>query len=86
MDEGIEFSDESVEDQSVKEMEYREAMSILSTIPYEKRAAFILKYYYGYSYDEISTILKCPVGTVRSRLHYCAIYIRDEMKRRGFVR
>lgn len=86
LDEEIEFPGESVEDKSIKEMEYKEAMSILSAIPYEKRAAFILKYYYGYSYDEISIILKCPVGTVRSRLHYCAIYMRNEMKRRGFVR
>lgn len=86
LDDDTEFPGESVEDQSIKKMEYREAMSILSAIPYEKKAAFILKYYYGYSYDEVSAILKCPVGTVRSRLHYCAIYMRDEMKRRGFVR
>ncbi|HEY9062925.1 MAG TPA: sigma-70 family RNA polymerase sigma factor [Pseudobacteroides sp.] len=42
----------------------------LAGIPAEMRQAFILKHYYNYSYEEISTILHCPVGTVRSRIHY----------------
>ncbi|MDP4180598.1 MAG: sigma-70 family RNA polymerase sigma factor [Bacillota bacterium] len=52
----------------------REKLAILknalSIIPEEMRQAFILKHYYNYSYEEIALILKCPVGTVRSRIHY----------------
>lgn len=49
---------------------------LLSELPYEKRMVFILKNYYDYSYEEIGEILKCPIGTVRSRLHYCIEKLR----------
>ena len=42
-----------------------------------KRMVFILKNYYHYSYEEISSILNCPIGTVRSRLHYCIKKLRS---------
>ena len=44
---------------------------VLMDIPAEKRDVFILKHFYDYSYEDIAKILKCPLGTVRSRLHYC---------------
>lgn len=53
---------------------------ILSGLQVEMRKAFVLKHYYNYSYEEISKILHCPVGTVRSRIHYCIKKIRAEME------
>ncbi len=53
---------------------------LLLQLPEEKRMVLVLKHYYGYSYKEISKIMKCPIGTVRSRLHYCIDHIRLEMK------
>lgn len=50
---------------------------LLSQMPDEKRMVFILKHFYNYSYEEIAKILKCPVGTVRSRLHYCITKLKD---------
>lgn len=47
-----------------------EVLKILKAMSNDKRSVFILKHYYGYSYEEISDILNCPIGTVRSRLHY----------------
>ncbi|MEN8906181.1 MAG: RNA polymerase sigma factor SigY [Clostridiales bacterium] len=52
----------------------------LLLLPYEKRKVFILKHYYSYSYEEISNILNCPLGTVRSRLHYCIKKLREVME------
>lgn len=44
-------------------------LAYLSTLKPKQSMPFILKHYHGYSYEEISQILSCPVGTVRSRIH-----------------
>jgi RNA polymerase sigma-70 factor (ECF subfamily) len=43
--------------------------SALGRLPDEFRAAVVLADIEGLSYDEIAAALRCPVGTVRSRLH-----------------
>lgn len=60
----------SSEEEALLRLQLEEVLKCLKELPYEKRAVFILKHYYNYSYEEISKILKCPIGTVRSRLHY----------------
>lgn len=40
----------------------------LDELPEELRTALSLREFHGYSYDEIARIMKCPVGTVRSRI------------------
>ena len=71
-------SDFSVENEFIKKEELEEVLKILKDMPFEKRSSFILKHYYGYSLEEISEIMNCPKGTVRSRIHYT---IKDVMKR-----
>lgn len=73
-----EVSPTLIEDEVLTKMKYEEVMHILKELPYEKRTVFILKHYYNYKYEEIATILNCPVGTVRSRLHNC---IKDILKK-----
>lgn len=70
----------NTEDSVINMLEYRAVMKILMGMPYEKRAVFILKNYYGYKYEEIATILKCPLGTVRSRLHNCIKYLFEALE------
>lgn len=41
----------------------------LSQLPEDMRTVLWLREVEGYSYEELATILKIPVGTVRSRLH-----------------
>jgi RNA polymerase sigma-70 factor (ECF subfamily) len=41
----------------------------LDALPQEFRSVVVLSDMEGMSYEEISITLKCPVGTVRSRLH-----------------
>lgn len=56
--EGIAMSDELA----------RVIQSGLDELPEELRTALSLREFHGYSYDEIAKIMKCPVGTVRSRI------------------
>jgi len=85
IEESLESPGGSLENLAISKIEYKEIMEIILSLPYEKRAVFILKHYQGYKYDEISEILNCPIGTVRSRLHYCIKYIISEMERKGLI-
>lgn len=84
-DETIETKELGPEESLITNIEYLAVKEILFTLPYEKRVVFILKHYYGYKYEEIAEILKCPVGTVRSRLHNSIKYIISEMDRRRLI-
>lgn len=57
-----------------------EAMQILSE---EQRLTILLKHYYGYSLEDISTLFKIPIGTVKSRLHKGLSKLREEMDDEG---
>ncbi|NLM96869.1 MAG: sigma-70 family RNA polymerase sigma factor [Halanaerobiaceae bacterium] len=62
-----------------------ELQKIMFELPFEKRAVVVLKHFYDFSYREIADILNCPVGTVRSRLHYSLDYIKDRLKKGGWL-
>lgn len=85
IDDDIVSSAMSVEEISLNNIQYSAVLNILSKMPYEKKAVFVLKHYYGYKYEEIAAILGCPIGTVRSGLHYCIKYIKDELERRKLL-
>ncbi|MCB2356804.1 RNA polymerase sigma factor SigY [Clostridium estertheticum] len=74
-----------LEDIVIQNYEYKEIMKIILALPYEKRVVFILKHYYGYKYVEISEIINCPIGTVRSRLHNAVKYIINEIERKEII-
>ena len=42
----------------------------LDELPSEQREALVLRFLEGLSYEEISQIVSCPTGTVRSRIYY----------------
>jgi len=85
IDEFMPSKEMSPEELTISKLQYKDIIEILKAIPYEKRAVFILKHYYGYKYEEIAKILDCPVGTVRSRLHNTIKYIIHELERRKLV-
>jgi RNA polymerase sigma factor (sigma-70 family) len=45
-----------------------DVMAALEKLPDKQRAAVVLKYWLGYTETEIAKVLRCPVGTVKSRL------------------
>lgn len=73
-------SHQLLEDDFIIKDQFIKVMKILKTMKDQQRMPFILCHYYGYKYDEISVILKCPVGTVRSRIHNTIKKIQTEMK------
>lgn len=85
IDEIMEDSGQGPEETAMNRLEYKEVMKILLGLSYEKRSAFILKHYYGYSYDEIAKILDCPIGTVRSRIHNTIKQIISELEKKELI-
>lgn len=55
----------------------REAIDSLS---FKHRAVVILYYLQGFSVAEIAYVLDCPVGTVKSRLHYACKRLRKHLE------
>ncbi len=51
--------------------EWREGLwGSVGQLPPTQRYAVVLRYSEGLSYDEISEVLGCPIGTVKSRIHH----------------
>ncbi len=48
----------------------------LDSLGFDQRAVLVLFYLGGFSIEEIAYILDCPVGTVKSRLHYGRVRLR----------
>ncbi len=58
--------------------ELREAVDqALQRLSLNHRQVIALFYLGGFSLEEIAHILDCPVGTVKSRLHYARLRLRD---------
>lgn len=66
-------------DKILEKMQIQQLLLELNKMPYEKRISFILKHYYGYSYEEISNILGCSEGTVKSRIFYTIKKLRQSL-------
>lgn len=60
----------------------RTLWAAVQSLPAKQRAAIVLRYYHDLSYEEIATVLDCPIGTVRSRLHTAHARLRETLKER----
>lgn len=65
---------------ALRQQEWPEALDALGELSYDVRVPILLKYYYGYAYDEIAGWMDIPVGTVKSRLHNGLKQLRKELK------
>jgi RNA polymerase sigma-70 factor (ECF subfamily) len=52
-------------------------------LPIKKRQALVLRFEFDCSYEEIASVLHCPVGTVRSRIHGAIDELRLRMAMGG---
>lgn len=55
-------------------------MDVLAQLPEESRFPLILKHYYGYSLEEIASLMSIPLGTVKSRIHNAVKTVRKELE------
>ncbi len=53
----------------------------LKELPPEYREVLMLRFLEQMSYQQISQVLNCKLGTVRSRLHYAKIALRKEVEK-----
>ncbi|MDD5626587.1 MAG: sigma-70 family RNA polymerase sigma factor [Patescibacteria group bacterium] len=74
--EGELINEKTPEDEVLYDMFYDEVSSVIKALPEYCREAIILSLY-GHTYKETAEILKCPVGTVMSRLHRGRQLLRD---------
>jgi RNA polymerase sigma-70 factor (ECF subfamily) len=51
----------------------------VASLSFKQRSAVVLFYLQGLSLQEIAYILDCPVGTVKSRLHYACKALRKKL-------
>jgi RNA polymerase sigma-70 factor, ECF subfamily len=75
---GQELSSEGFEESSVTGGSIAQAISRLGE---DYRAALVLRDVEGYAYEEIAEILRCPIGTVRSRINRA----REQMRKMLFA-
>jgi len=53
----------------------------IASLSFEHRVVIVLFYLDGFSLNEIAYILDCPMGTVKSRLHYARRSLRRKLGR-----
>ena len=54
--------------------------SALTRLSPEKKEAIILRFFEEMTYQDISDIMGCSIGTIRSRIHYAKQELRRKMK------
>jgi RNA polymerase sigma-70 factor, ECF subfamily len=72
--------DASQADASAAVADREELERAFRTLTTEQRAAIVLQYYRDLPLNEIAEILRVPVGTVRSRLHYAKRALRSAIE------
>jgi len=60
-------------------VEQIENAMLLQSIQPQERAIFQLRYFDGYSSEEISQMMNLPPGTIRSKLSRCRKYLKQSL-------
>ena len=61
----------------------QQVRKMVASLPEKMREVVVLRYYNDKNEQEIAEILDCPLGTVKSRLHRAAIFLRQKMTGAG---
>jgi RNA polymerase sigma-70 factor (ECF subfamily) len=52
----------------------------VNSLPLKQKTVIILHYFENYSCEEIAEVLKCSVGTVKSRLFYARMELKEKLR------
>ncbi|MBL8058054.1 MAG: RNA polymerase sigma factor [Anaerolineales bacterium] len=70
---------------AAEQRDAHEAMQrAIDALPFNQRVVVVLHYLNDLSLQEIAEILKCPVGTVKSRLYYARETLRQKLEGSAF--
>ena len=65
---------------SVEEMETQALLyEAINRLEFKQRTTLVLFYLQDFSLAEIAEVMECPIGTVKSRLHYARTNLRREL-------
>jgi RNA polymerase sigma-70 factor (ECF subfamily) len=70
---------ESIEDLVSRRDMSRLVARAMAALPEEQRTAIILKEYHGLTFQEIATLIDCPLSTVKTRLYQGLSVLRREL-------
>jgi RNA polymerase sigma-70 factor (ECF subfamily) len=76
--EGIDVAEDGEEDFSAEDAEQVHAG--LGQLAPEHREVLLLRFFEGMGYEDIVRVIGCPLGTVRSRIHYAKRALRRVME------
>lgn len=76
----LEAEDSSSEDELERKELAERIEKEIASLPAELREVIILRDIQGFSYEEISFLLRCPMGTVKSRLFNARRILRERLR------
>ena len=84
-DTGMELPDESMRPDKVAESSLVDVQiqDAIASLPDNYRQVILLRDVEGMSYQEISEIVRCPVGTVKSRVNRARLKLQQKLKNEG---
>jgi RNA polymerase sigma-70 factor (ECF subfamily) len=71
---------QSPEQEHLRRSFRHDAVAALARCPENHRIVFLLKIDQGMTYEQIAEILRCPVGTAKSRFHFAVRRLREELR------
>lgn len=75
------ISDDPLPEETVERAELRELVAkAIQSLSEEHRLVIVMRDLQGFSYEEIARILKCPEGTVKSRINRARLALRNVLK------
>lgn len=70
----------AAKDEDLSRDDAEHVRAALDQLPHEQREILVLRFVYLMSYEQIAEMIARPVGTVRSRIHYAKIALRQKME------